>query len=119
MEHMGEILCTGAAHTMITTHNAVLGEALTHLRHAEEVFVGLALSRDEADHIVLRTLIIDVLPRFWLAHHDDELLRPWLVDQHIAETNAAFFYCGLLRSEIVASWFSEPQECRLTGFDDR
>jgi hypothetical protein len=100
--------------------NASLADALIHLREADEVFVRLALSREDKGGWMFRSLVIDVLPKVWLENHDETLLAPWLHDQRPRpfESTTAFFFCGLLKSRAVYAWFERPDDCRLTGFDE-
>lgn len=96
-----------------------LTQALEYLLDADRVFVRLALSRGDDDRTVLRCLVVEVLPKLWLASHDQELLGPWLRDQQMFECRTALFYCGLRKSDEIRHWFDHPDNCALTGFDAR
>jgi len=102
---------------METPRTASRADALIHVWDASQVFVRLALSRDDAG-MVVRSLVVEVLPQIWLSNHDETLLAPWLQDQYpLFSSSYAVFFCGLLKSEIVRGWFERPEDCGLQVFD--
>jgi hypothetical protein len=97
-----------------------LADALIHLSDADDVFVRLAMSRDDAVGMILRSLVVDILPQAWLTNHDESLLSPWLQDQPPPfRSPDAVFFTGLLESKTVREWFVRPEDCGLTGLDSR
>ena len=106
---------------MDTVRDASLAQALAHLSDADHVFIRLALSRSGSvdAHTEFRSLVVDVIPKVWLDNHDTVLLAPWLKDQRLFECSTAFFYCGLVKSDMVREWFEHPDACEFAAFDIR
>jgi hypothetical protein len=79
-----------------TIRNIPLADALVHLDDADEVFVRLALSSNDAGRWVCCSLVADILPERWLGNGDATLLAPWYADQDHEDAPLAWLHFGSL-----------------------
>lgn len=104
---------------MASFRQAPRSEVIEQIDVVDKVYVRLAMTRNDAGRLVVRSLLVDVFPQVWLDNPRD-ILASWLSTPFRYEYDqaGAVLLSEFVRSKDIHEWLSEG-EARLAGFDTR